>query len=96
LKPGNTYYTHYSYTFTHNDTQVNNVFFTAYKDYGKPLNNNNTGILYIKNVKLENGNIETPFEVAESEGYSLATNFDTSGYSHNGTLQGTGNLIISN
>ena len=96
LHPGHNHYAHYSYTFTTTSTTIDNVFFTAYKSYGSPTNANNTGILYIKNVKLESGNIETPFEIAASEGYTNNNLYDISGYNHNATLSGSGDLLISN
>ena len=81
-----TIYTHYSFTFTNSSTTSNDIFFTNYKGHGSPTNSSNTGYLYIKNVKLENGSVETPFELATSEGNLISVIYDSSGYANNGTI----------
>ena len=86
-------YTHYSFTFTNASTNSNNIFFTNYKGYGGSTNSSNTGYLYVKNVKLENDSVETPFELAASEGRINSTVFNCSGYGNNGIING--NLIAT-
>ena len=81
-------WTHYSYTFTNAATNCNDIFFTSYKSYGSPTNTNNTGYIYVKNVKLENGTSETPFCLALSEEPNNIV-YDSSGYGNNGTIVGS-------
>ena len=64
------------------------IFFTSYKSYGSPTNTNNTGYIYVKNVKLENGTSETPFCLALSEEPNNIV-YDSSGYGNNGTIVGS-------
>lgn len=81
---------HYTFTFTNTASNCNNIFFTSYKSYGGSTspNKNNTGYLYVRNVKLENGNKATPFALAASEDTSIIE-YDISGYCNNGTKVGT-------
>lgn len=76
-------WTHYSYTFTSTSTKCNNIFFANYTKYGSPHNSNNTGIIYVRNVKLEQGSIETPYCMAQSQGYYPYI-YDSSGNNYNG------------
>ena len=81
-------WTHYSYTFTTTATNCNDVFFTSYKGYGGTYNKNNTGVIYVKNVKLEKGTVETPFRLALTE-ESDNIIYDISGFNNNGILTGS-------
>lgn len=83
-----TEWTHYSYTFTSTSTTCNDIFFTSYKGYGSPTNSNNTGYIYVQNVKLEVGDKETGYIVANSEGAQPIIQ-DSSGYNHNGSILNT-------
>ena len=85
-------WTHYTYTFTNSSSNSNDIFFTCYKGYGGDgTNTNNTGILYVRNVKLERGSTETSFTLAEQYNTIM---YDCSGYKNNGTIMG--DLVSSN
>ena len=74
-------YTHYTYTFTSSGTNCNDIFFAHYTGHGKPTNTNNTGTIYVKNVKLEKGNMDTGWSPAPSDTTKVV---DSSGYNHIG------------
>lgn len=84
-------WTHYSYTFTNSSTTCNDIFFAHYTNHGKPFNANNTGTIYTKNVKLEEGSYPTPWCPATSDDeYSIMglddnIEYDCSGFGNNGT-----------
>lgn len=84
-----TTYTHYSYTFTVSATNSNDIFFTNYTGHGgsSSPNTNNTGYLYIKNVKLEAGSTETAWRAATCEENNQII-YDTSGFGNNGQVVG--------
>lgn len=88
-------WTHYSFTFNVTSTSSNDIFFAHYTGHGSPFNAKNEGYIYVKNIKLENGSIETPWSPAESDtlattmGLNGITEYDTSGYCNNGTWHGT-------
>lgn len=90
-------WTHYSYTFTSSATNCNDIFFAHYTGHGgtDTPNTNNTGIIYVKNVKLETGNKETSWCPATTDtlyttmGLNSTTEYDCSGFCNNGTRTGT-------
>ncbi len=86
-----TEYKRYVFTKQTSKTNINSIIISNYKGYGRGNNNNTTGILYIKNIKLEIGNKNTPWCPNSSEilydtlGLNNNIQYDTSGYQNNGT-----------
>ena len=63
-----TTYTRFSTTFNYTATSTSNdFFFTSYTTYGRPTNENNTGTIYLKNIKLERGNKATDWSPAPED-----------------------------
>lgn len=63
-----TTYTRFSTTFNYTATSTSNdFFFTSYTTYGRPTNENNTGTVYLKNIKLEKGNKATDWSPAPED-----------------------------
>ncbi len=85
-----TVWTHYVYTFTHSSTACNDIFFAHYYGHGgsSTPNTNNTGTIYVKNIKLEKGSIVTQWSPATSELADASIIRDISGYQNNGTVTG--------
>lgn len=85
-----TTYTRYKYTFTSSATNCNDIFFAHYTGHGSPTNVNNTGTIYVKNVKLERGDTATNWSPAPIDiGLDTTKVIDCSGYGNNGTISGT-------
>ena len=88
-------WTHYSFTFKVTSTSSNDIFFAHYTGHGSPFNANNKGYIYVKNVKLEEGAIETFWSPADSDeltgkmGLNNNIEYDCSGFCNNGTRTGT-------
>jgi len=73
-----TEYKRYVFTKQTSKTNINSIIVSNYKGYGRGNNNNTTGILYIKNIKLEIGNKNTPWCPNSSE-----TLYNTLGLNNN-------------
>ena len=85
-----TTYTRYSYTFTSSATNCNDIFFAHYTGHGSPVNTNNTGTIYVKNVKLERGDTSTNWSPAPIDvGIDTTKVHDCSGYGYEGIVAGT-------
>lgn len=65
--PVTTEYKRYTFTKQTSKTNINSIIISNYKGYGRGNNNNTTGILYVKNIKLETGNKNTSWCPNSSE-----------------------------
>lgn len=73
-----TSYTKYSITFNYTGTSTSNGFFiTSCASHGSPVNQGNSGTVYIKNVKLEKGNRATDWTPAPEDVAATATTYIT-------------------
>ena len=88
-------YKRYSFTGQTTKTNINAFVISNYKGYGRGNGNNTTGVLSIKNIKLEEGSIATPWcpnssdTLATTIGLNGTTEYDISGFCNNGTRVGT-------
>ena len=82
-------YKRYIFTGKTTKTNINSIVISNCKRYGRGNNNNTTGTLYIKNIKLELGQKATPWCPNEADelynilGLDDNIQYDTSGYNHN-------------
>ena len=88
-------YKRYSFTGQTTKTNINAFVISNYKGYGRGNGNNTTGVLSIKNIKLEEGSIATPWcpnssdALATTMGLNSNIEYDCSGFCNNGTRTGT-------
>ena len=86
-----TEYHRYVFSGQTSKTNINAIIISNYKGYGRGNNSNTTGTLYIKNIKLEEGSIATPWcpnssdALTDTLGLNNNIEYDTSGYKNNGT-----------
>lgn len=94
-----TEYKRYSFTGVTTKTNINAILMSNYKGYNRGNNNNTTGVLSVKNVKLELGSIATPWcpnssdTLATTLGLNGTIEYDCSGFCNNG--ERVGSLVYS-
>lgn len=88
-------YKRYIFTGKTTKTNINSIVISNSQRYGRGNNNNTTGTLYIKNIKLELGQKATLWcpneadELYDKLEINKNTQYDTSGYKNNGAKTGT-------
>lgn len=92
-----TEYKRYSFTGQTTKTNINAILISNYKGYNRGNNNNTTGVLSVRNIKLELGDKATPYcpnstdTLYSSMNLNSNIEYDGSGFQYNGTKTGTFN-----